>query len=108
MPHVIYIAHDGTQRQVCVEIGTTVMEGAVKNAVPGIVAECGGAMACGTCQVYVDAVWRDKVGEPAPNEHNMLEYIDRLEPGSRLACQILIREDLDGLTVRTPVEQHRS
>ena len=64
MPKITYIDFEGTARTVEAEVGSTVMETAIKNGVPGIEAECGGACACATCHVYVDEAWREKVGEP--------------------------------------------
>ena len=82
------------------------MEAAVKNSVPGIDADCGGACACATCHVYVDAAWTDKVGERGNLEESMLGFADTAEPTSRLACQIKLTDQLDGLVVRLPKAQH--
>ena len=76
-----------------------------KTACPGIEAECGGACACSTCHVYIDEAWREKVGEPSPMEEDMLDFAYNVQPNSRLSCQIKVRDDLDGLTVRTPDRQ---
>ena len=79
------------------EIGSTVMETAIKNDVPGIEAECGGACACATCHVYVDEAWRAIVGEPSPMEEDMLDFGYDVKPNSRLSCQIKVTAELDGL-----------
>mgnify|MGYP001807989626 CR=1 FL=1 len=81
------------------------MEAAVKNHVPGIDAECGGACACATCHVYVDEAWRSIVGEPVPMEEDMLDYAFGVQPSSRLSCQIRITAELDGLILKTPDRQ---
>ena len=86
--------------------GLTVMEGAVKNNVPGIDADCGGACACATCHVYVDAAWQDKTGSTSAMEDSMLDFAENVEPNSRLSCQIKVSDALDGLVVRMPESQH--
>ena len=105
MPKITFIDIEGAARTVEGEVGSTVMEAAIKNGVPGIEAECGGACACSTCHVYIEQTWREKVGEPSPMEEDMLDFAYEVRPNSRLSCQIKIREDLDGLTVRTPERQ---
>jgi len=105
MPKITFIAHDGSQKSVDVAVGLTVMEGAVKNQVPGIDADCGGACACSTCHVYVDAAWADKVGKPAGVEEDMLDFAFDVRDNSRLACQIKVTDALDGLVVTTPEKQ---
>ena len=84
---------------------TTVMEAAIRNNIPGIEAECGGACACATCHVYVDEVWRAKTGEPSPMEEDMLDFGYDVRPNSRLSCQIKVSDELDGLIVTTPDKQ---
>jgi ferredoxin, 2Fe-2S len=105
MPKITFIDIEGAARTVEGEVGSTVMEAAIKNGVPGIEAECGGACACSTCHVYIEEAWREKVGEPSPMEEDMLDFAYEVRPNSRLSCQIKIREELDGLTVRTPERQ---
>ncbi len=105
MPKITYIAHDGHQYEVEADIGTTVMENAVKNSVPGIEAECGGACACATCHVYVDDAWREKTGEPEIMEEDMLDFAFEPKESSRLSCQIKMSDELDGLVVRIPERQ---
>ena len=105
MPKITYIDHEGTARTVEGEIGSTVMETAIKNGIPGIEAECGGACACATCHVHVDQAWRAVVGEPSPMEEDMLDFAFDVRPTSRLSCQIKVREDLEGLTVTVPPRQ---
>jgi ferredoxin, 2Fe-2S len=105
MVKITFIDVEGTARTVEGETGSTVMETAIKHGVPGIEAECGGACACSTCHVYVDESWREKVGEPAPMEEDMLDFAYGVQPNSRLSCQIKVTETLDGLVVRTPERQ---
>jgi ferredoxin, 2Fe-2S len=105
MAKITYIDAAGVARTVDGEIGSTVMETAIKNGVPGIEAECGGACACSTCHVYVDEAWREKTGEAAPMEEDMLDFAFEVKPNSRLSCQIEVTEALDGLVVSTPERQ---
>jgi 2Fe-2S ferredoxin len=105
MVKITFIDSAGTTRTVDGEVGSTVMETAIKNAVPEIEAECGGACACSTCHVYIDEAWTGKVGEPSPMEEDMLDFAFEVKPNSRLSCQIKVSDDLDGLTVRTPERQ---
>jgi 2Fe-2S ferredoxin len=105
MVQITYIDVDGAARTVEAEVGSTVMETAIRNGVPGIVAECGGACACATCHVYVDEEWRAATGEPQPMEEDMLDFASDVRPNSRLSCQIRVRPELDGLVVRTPARQ---
>ncbi|HET9904789.1 MAG TPA: 2Fe-2S iron-sulfur cluster-binding protein [Xanthobacteraceae bacterium] len=105
MPKITFIDFHGTARTVDAEVGSTVMETALKNAIPGIEAECGGACACATCHVYVDPEWFNKVGGPSPMEEDMLDFGYDVRENSRLSCQIKVTEELDGLVVRTPERQ---
>ena len=102
MVKITYIEHDGTEHEVEAEVGLTVMETAVKNGVPGIDADCGGACACATCHVYVDEAFRAITGEPSPMEESMLDFASERKENSRLSCQIGITDRLDGLKVRMP------
>jgi 2Fe-2S ferredoxin len=108
MPKVTYIEHNGTEHQVEVPVGLSVMRGAVNNAVPGIDADCGGECACATCHVYVDPAWLEEIGLPEPDsqEASMLGFASAAESNSRLSCQIKMREELEGLVVRLPDGQH--
>jgi ferredoxin, 2Fe-2S len=105
MPKITYIEHDGKVHTVDAPVGTTVMENAIKNGVPGIVAECGGACSCATCHVHVDEAWKEKVGPPSPMEEDMLDFAFDVKPTSRLSCQIKVTDELDGLVVHTPAQQ---
>ena len=106
MAKITYIEFDGTEHVVDVKSGLSVMEGAVKNNIPGIDADCGGACACATCHVYVDEAWRDKTGSMSAMEESMLDFAENVEPNSRLSCQIKVSDELDGLVGRMPESQH--
>lgn len=105
MVRITYIEQDGTEHVVDAEPGMTVMEAAVKNDVPGIEAECGGACSCATCHVYVDADWREATGEPEEMEEDMLDFAFDVRSNSRLSCQIKVTDKLDGLRVSVPEKQ---
>ena len=106
MTKITYIDFGGTEHTVDVRNGLSVMEGAIKNNVPGIDADCGGACACATCHVYVDDAWREKTGSASAMEESMLDFAQNVEPNSRLSCQIRVTDALDGLIVRLPEDQH--
>jgi ferredoxin, 2Fe-2S len=106
MPKVTYIEHNGREHVIEVAVGATVMEGAVKNSVPGIDADCGGACACATCHVHVAAEWFAKVGKPGGMEESMLDFAEGVTETSRLSCQIALTAELDGLVVNLPQSQH--
>jgi 2Fe-2S ferredoxin len=105
MPTITYIDQDGTERTVEAEVGSTVMETAINNDVPGILATCGGSCSCATCHVYVDEEWFDRLPPPEIDELDMLDTAHDVEPTSRLSCQITVTEEIDGLVVRTPLRQ---
>lgn len=106
MPKVSFTTAAGKVYEVEAKAGTTLMEAAVKNNVPGIDADCGGACACATCHVYVDPEWAGKTGKPSGMEESMLDFAEAVEPTSRLSCQIKVTAELDGLVVRMPESQH--
>ena len=105
MPKITFIDSAGGSRTIDAEVGATVMETAIKNDVPGIEAECGGACACATCHVYVDPAWTERVGKPSAMERSMLDFAENVQDNSRLSCQIPVTDALDGLVVRTPERQ---
>ncbi|MGD1038127.1 MAG: 2Fe-2S iron-sulfur cluster-binding protein [Roseiarcus sp.] len=105
MIRVTFVDASGASRTVEAQIGSTVMETAVRNSVPGIEAECGGACACATCHVYVAPEWVGVVGKPSQMEEDMLDFAADVRPNSRLSCQIKATEALDGLVVTTPARQ---
>ena len=102
MAKITFIEHTGTKHVIDAEEGISVMEAAIKNMVPGVDADCGGACACATCHVYVDDAWREKTGKPESMEASMLDFAAELKDSSRLSCQIKVSAALDGLLVRIP------
>ncbi|WP_018633304.1 2Fe-2S iron-sulfur cluster-binding protein [Neomegalonema perideroedes] len=105
MPKITFLDHEGTAREVEAPEGLSVMEAAIRNDVPGIDADCGGACACSTCHVHVAEDWAERLPPMDPLEQDMLEFAFEPGPTSRLSCQIRITADLDGLVVRTPERQ---
>lgn len=105
MPKITYIEFDGTEHTVEADTGLTLMEAAVKNLVPGIDADCGGACACATCHVYIDKDWVEKTGSADEMELSMLDFADDVKDTSRLSCQIKITDGFDGLIVKMPESQ---
>jgi 2Fe-2S ferredoxin len=105
MARITFIGADGMRYDVEASAGSTVMENAIRNNVPGIEAECGGACACATCHVYVAEEWRATTGEPEPMEEDMLDFAYDVRPNSRLSCQIRVSDALDGLVVTVPERQ---
>src|ERR1700733_12257449 len=106
MAKITYIEHNGTAHTIDVKPGLSVMEGAVKNNLPGIDADCGGACACATCHVFVDEAWTAKTGTASAMEGSMPDFAQERKPTSRLSCQIKVTDELDGLIVRMPESQH--
>jgi len=105
MPKITYISHNNKKVTVEVATGLSVMEGAVQNNIEGIDADCGGSMACATCHVYVSEDWLTKIEKIHDAEEDMLDMAYEPRKNSRLSCQIVISNELDGLTVRTPIKQ---
>lgn len=105
MAKITYIEWNGTEHQIEVAEGDTVMEGAIDNDIPGIEAICGGCCSCSTCHVYVDEAWIGKLPEAEEEERDVLEGAPETRGNSRLSCQIEVGEHLDGLVVRMPEEQ---
>jgi 2Fe-2S ferredoxin len=105
MPKISYILDDQNTKTVEVANGLSVMEGAVQNDIPGIDADCGGGMACATCHVYVKEEWFDKLPKKEDGEEDMLDMAFEPKQNSRLSCQVLVSDELDGLTVSIPSKQ---
>jgi 2Fe-2S ferredoxin len=105
MVKITYIEFNGREHVADIPCGWSVMEGAKKNGIPGIDADCGGGCSCGTCHVYVDPAWQARVGGRNPIEDATIEFADNVEGNSRLSCQIKVTEALDGLIVRMPESQ---
>ena len=106
MAKITYITHDNQKHIIEVQNGLTVMEGAVQNDIPGIDADCGGGMSCATCHVYInDDEWFRKLPEKEMGEDDMLDQAFEPKSNSRLSCQLIVSDDLDGLTVHMPEKQ---
>ncbi len=105
MPKITYIDFEGSQRTIEVDNGLSVMEGAIQKDIPGIDADCGGSMACATCHVYVEEKWLDKLPKAEEAEVDMIDMAHEPKKNSRLSCQIIVSDELDGLTVTTPSKQ---
>ena len=106
MVKVTFVSSDGTRREVEIAEGETAREAALFNDVPGIDGDCGGVCACATCHVYVEPEWVERLGPQTDMEQSMLDFAEDVRPASRLACQIKITGELDGLVVRMPESQH--
>ncbi len=106
MPKITLIEHNGETHRIDANDGCTLMEAATRSSVPGIDADCGGACACATCHVYVANDWIDAVGQRSDMEHSILVFAKGLQPTSRLACQIFLTPELDGLVAFVPEHQH--
>ena len=105
MAKIKYIEHNGKQHEFDVANGLSVMEGAVQNDIPGIDADCGGGMACATCHVYVKEDWFNKLPEKTEGEDDMIDQAYEPNSRSRLSCQIMISDELNGLVVHLPEKQ---
>jgi ferredoxin, 2Fe-2S len=105
MTRIIFQTTGGERYEIDAANGTTAMENAVRNDVPGIDADCGGACSCATCHVYVDEAWREALPAPSEMEEDMLDFAYDVRAGSRLSCQIRVSEALDGLVLGIPERQ---
>ena len=106
MPRITYVSAEGSETEIDVAEGFTVMEGAIRNNIEGIDADCGGACACGTCRVTISTDWRARLDRPEEPEREMIvELGDAVEDGVRLSCQLRVTEAHDGLVVRMPSNQ---
>ena len=105
MPKITFKDYQGVSKTIEVENGLTLMEGAIQNDIPGIDADCGGSMACATCHVYVDEKWYDKLPKAVEAEIDMIDMAYEPKKNSRLSCQIIASDDIDGLTLTTPKKQ---
>ena len=101
----IFIQPDGQSQTIAIAEGWSLMEGAVKNLVPGIDADCGGACSCATCQVYVGAPWAAMLPVKSDMEETMLDFAPDVRPESRLSCQLRMTAELDGIVLRVPMTQ---
>lgn len=105
MPKVVFVLNDGNTRTVETHIGETVMDAALDNMIPGVKAQCGGGITCSTCHCYVHEDWLHRLPEPVPDEKTMLEYVWQPLKNSRLCCQIVLTEEMDGIVVHVPKKQ---
>ena len=105
MPKITFIDDKSNHKTIDVENGLSVMEGAIQNDIPGIDADCGGSMACATCHVYVEEKWLDKLPKAEDGEVDMIDMAFEPKKNSRLSCQLIISDELDGLEVTTPEKQ---
>ena len=105
MPKITYKDNQGNSKTIEVENGLSVMEGAIQNNIPGIDADCGGSMACATCHVYVEEKWLNKLIKPEESEEDMIDMAFEPKKNSRLSCQLIVADELDGLVVTTPEKQ---
>ena len=105
MTKITYKDNQGNSKTIEVENGLSVMEGAIQNNIPGIDADCGGSMACATCHVYVEEKWLNKLIKPEESEEDMIDMAFEPKKNSRLSCQLIVTDELDGLKVLTPKKQ---
>ena len=105
MPKITYNDFQGNSKTIEVDKGLSVMEGAIQKDIPGIDADCGGSMACATCHVYVEHKWLDKIPKAEDAENDMIDMAFEPKKNSRLSCQIIVSDELDGLEVTTPEKQ---
>lgn len=105
MPHITFVQADGHRREVPAERGCTVMQTAQQHMVEGLLGDCGGALSCATCHGYVEPPWRDRLPPPSPAEQDMITATMEPRPNSRLCCQIVVDESLDGLVIHLPESQ---
>ena len=105
MPKITFNDFQGNSKTIEVENGLSVMEGAIQKDIPGIDADCGGSMACATCHIYVEDRWFDKIPKAEDAENDMIDMAFEPKKNSRLSCQIIVSDELDGLEVTTPKKQ---
>ena len=105
MTKITFVEHNGTEHALDAENGMTLMEAAVKNSVPGIDADCGGACACATCHIYLRDGWAEKTGSREEMEEDMLDFAFDVRDTSRLSCQIKVSDEIDGIVVDVPEKQ---
>ena len=106
MAVIKFVNHDGVVREVDAASGTSLMQVALDNGIDEIVAECGGALSCATCHCYVEESWMSKLPSADPIEKSMLEFALESRENSRLSCQLIVTDELDGLTVQLPAAQY--
>ena len=105
MTKITYKDQQGNSKTIDIDNGLSVMEGAIQNEIPGIDADCGGSMACATCHVYVEEKWLNKIPKAEDAEIDMIDMAYEPKKNSRLSCQLIVTDELDGLEVTTPKKQ---
>tara|TARA_B100002051_G_scaffold224132_1_gene219070 strand:+ start:64 stop:384 length:321 start_codon:yes stop_codon:yes gene_type:complete len=105
MPKITYIESSGNKKTIDVKNGLSIMEGAIQNNIPEIDADCGGGMACATCHVYVKEEWFNKLPKAEDGEQDMIDMAFEPKKNSRLSCQLIVSDELDGIIVTTPSKQ---
>lgn len=105
MPKIIFVDHSGSEYEINVELGQTVMDAATKNMIPGIIGDCGGYCSCATCHAYVDSDWGGSVPAPTSEEIDLLDCAIDVAENSRLTCQIKMTDELDGIRIKIPASQ---
>jgi len=106
MVQITFIEVNGTRKTVEANVGDSVMRAGIDNGVEGIAAECGGCLSCATCHAYVGPDWADKLPPPSDEERIMIECALEVRPTSRLTCQLLVTDDVDGLVIEVPASQY--
>lgn len=106
MPRIRFVEHNGTEHEVEIPAGMSIMQAAVSHMVPGIEGDCGGLCACATCHVYIPEEWREKCGPPEELEQAILDFAFDVADNSRLSCQIKMSDELDGITINMPERQY--
>lgn len=106
MPKIVFIEANGKEHPVTVQSGRSLMQAAIDNMIPGIVAECGGSCSCATCHGYLEAPWSERVPPAGAQENSLLEGLLDVALNSRLTCQVEVTDDLDGMVVRLPASQN--
>ena len=107
MPKITIVEYDGEVHEVDAEVGSTLMESAIRSGVSSIIAECGGSCSCATCHVYIDEAWAGRLQPPSAEEADQLDFAFAVQPTSRLSCQIRVTEELEGMRLHTPYHQGR-
>ena len=105
MPNITYKDKLGNSKNLEIDKGLSVMEDDIRSNVPGIDADCGGSMACATCHVCVEEKWLNKLPKPDEGEIDMIDMAFEPKKNSRLSCQLIVTEEMDGLEVTTPEKQ---
>jgi 2Fe-2S ferredoxin len=105
MPRITFVQPDGSRETLEVTAGRTAMEAARDNSIRGIRAECGGECLCSTCHCYVDSAWVNRLPDKKDGEASLIDFAYEPRDTSRLACQLLITETLDGIVLYVPERQ---